>query len=62
VDIMTEYHRRQIEDFLLAIQEDRAPMVTGEEGRKSVELFTAVYRSQRDHAPVSFPVAPEAEA
>ncbi len=62
VDIMTEYHRRQIEDFLLAIQEDRAPMVTGEEGRKSVELFTAIYRSQRDHAPVSFPVAPEAEA
>lgn len=62
IDIMTDYHRRQIQDFLLAIQEDRAPLVTGEEGRRSVELFTAIYRSQRDHAPVSFPVTPEAEA
>jgi predicted dehydrogenase len=59
VDIMNDYHRRQIEDFLRAIQDDRAPMVTGEEGRKSVELFTAIYRSQRDHVPIPFPVAPE---
>ncbi len=57
IDITQDYHRRQIEDFLTAILEDRAPMVPGEEGRKSVELFTAIYRSQREHAPVRFPVA-----
>jgi len=59
VDIMNDYHRRQIEDFLQAIEEDRAPMVSGEEGRKSVELFTAIYRSQRDGAPVRFPLSAE---
>jgi predicted dehydrogenase len=50
-------HRLQIEDFLQAILQDREPMVTGEEGRRAVELFEAIYRSQRDHAVVSFPLA-----
>ena len=58
-DVMTYYHKRQIEDFLQAIVEDREPMVSGEEGRKVVELFTAVYRSQRDGRPVKFPLAAE---
>lgn len=58
-DIMSYHHRLQIEDMLDAIIEDRDPMVTGAEGRKSVELFTAIYRSQRDHAPVKFPLLAE---
>ena len=36
-----------------------APMVSGEERRKTVELFTATYRSQRDGRPVRFPMAAE---
>lgn len=56
---MTYYHSKQIEDFLKAVLMDREPVVNGEEARKSVELFTAIYRSQRDHAPVSFPLFPE---
>jgi UDP-N-acetyl-2-amino-2-deoxyglucuronate dehydrogenase len=59
VDIMNDYHRRQIGDFLEAIAEDRSPMVSGVEGRKSVELFTAIYRSKRDGAPVRFPLSAE---
>ena len=43
-------------DFLLAILEDRDPLVDGREGRKLVEIFTAVYRSQRDQRPVRFPL------
>ena len=58
-DIMQDYHSRQIEDFLAAVTEDRAPAVSGEEGRKSVELFTAIYRSQRDGVPVRFPLPAE---
>jgi UDP-N-acetyl-2-amino-2-deoxyglucuronate dehydrogenase len=58
-DIMSYHHRLQIEDMLSAISEDREPMVNGEEGRKSVELFTAIYRSQRDHVPVKFPLLAE---
>ena len=55
-DVMTHYHELQLSDFLQAVLEDREPAVTGEAGRQAVELFTAVYRSQREHAPVSFPL------
>ena len=57
---MTHYHRLQIEDFLCSIREDRPPMVDGHEGRKLVEIFTAVYRSQRDRRPAVFPLDPVA--
>ncbi len=60
VDATSYYHYLQDEDFLAAIQAGRAPAVTGAEGRKTVELFTAIYRSQRDRAPVRFPLAAEA--
>jgi UDP-N-acetyl-2-amino-2-deoxyglucuronate dehydrogenase len=59
IDTTLYYHQLQIQDFLRAILEDREPYISGEEGRKTVEIFTAIYRSQRDHAPVKFPVMPE---
>jgi len=56
----TEYfHRLQIRDFLQAILAGRPPAVTGEDGRRTVELFTAIYRATRDRKPVSFPVTSE---
>lgn len=36
-------HRRQIEDMMRAVIEDRAPLIDGREGRKSLELVTALY-------------------
>ena len=59
VNLMTHYHKLQIQDFLHAIQEGRPPMVDGAEGRKLVEIFSAVYRSQRDHQPIRFPLDAE---
>ncbi len=59
VDSMTWYFKLQLVDFADAILKDRQPMVTAEEGRKTVELFTAIYRSQRDGKPVKFPLQPE---
>ena len=38
-----------------------APIVTGEDGRKTVELFTTIDRAQRDQRPIKFPVMPEAK-
>lgn len=58
-DVMTHYHLLQIEDFINAIVDDRAPIVDGEEGRKVVEMITAVYRSQREQRPIRFPVDPD---
>ncbi len=48
-----EGHRRVMEDFAQAIQDGRRPAVDGEEGRKSLELVTAIYRSVRLGTPVS---------
>lgn len=61
VDSMTWYFRKQLEDFKDAILNNHSPLVTAEEGRKTVELFTAIYRSQRDGKPVKFPLLPEYE-
>jgi predicted dehydrogenase len=61
VDVMSHYHRLQIEDFLEAVLEDREPMVDGHEGRKVVEMITAIYRSQRDGRAVRFPLAAETD-
>lgn len=57
VDTTTYYHQVQDQEFLQALLEHREPAVSGIEGRKTVELFTAIYRSQRDRKPVSFPLA-----
>ncbi len=62
IDVMTHYHWLQIADFLQAIVDDRPPIVDGAEGRKVVEMITALYRSQRDGLPIKFPVRPEPNA
>lgn len=56
LDATTHYHALQIQDFLRAIRQDRAPLVTGEDGRAAVELFTAIYLSNRERRPVSLPL------
>lgn len=53
------YMQCQIEDFIKAIKNDSDPLVTGEAGHKTVELFTAIYRSTRDNVPVKFPLKHE---
>jgi UDP-N-acetyl-2-amino-2-deoxyglucuronate dehydrogenase len=56
---MNYFHERQIEDFLRAIIKGTKPLIDGKEGRKTVEIFTAIYRSNRDRMPVKFPLQPE---
>jgi UDP-N-acetyl-2-amino-2-deoxyglucuronate dehydrogenase len=56
---MDYFHERNIEDFLQAILEGRKPLITGVEGRVTVEIFTAIYRSTRDGLPVKWPLKPE---
>jgi predicted dehydrogenase len=59
VDPTVYYMKCQIEDYLLALENGRDPSVTGEDGRRTVELFTAIYRSTRDNTPVKFPLFAE---
>jgi predicted dehydrogenase len=56
INAVEHYHSLQIQDFLRSVLEGREPMVPGEDGRVVVEMFTAIYRSNRDCRPVRFPV------
>ncbi|MBS1812504.1 MAG: Gfo/Idh/MocA family oxidoreductase [Acidobacteria bacterium] len=46
--ISTEGHRRQIEDMVHAVRENREPIVNGHEGRKSLEVVCALYQAAEE--------------
>jgi predicted dehydrogenase len=46
-------HRNLIEDFRRAVETNGKPVCDGRDGRRSVELVQAVYRSSRENAPVT---------
>jgi predicted dehydrogenase len=47
-----ENHRRQLQEIITAVIEDRKPLVDGEEGKKSVKIIEAIYRSMEKQSPV----------
>ena len=53
------FHKVQLSDFLKAIQTGSKPLISLEDGRRTVELITGIYRSYRDGRPVKFPLRPE---
>lgn len=42
-----EGHRVQIEDFALAVRQNREPAIAGRVARRSVELICAIYESDK---------------
>jgi UDP-N-acetyl-2-amino-2-deoxyglucuronate dehydrogenase len=56
MDISDAGHIAQFRDFAAAIRERRRPFIDGHEGRKSIEVVEAIYRSARANAPVSLPL------
>ena len=56
IDPATHYHALQIADFLDAARDGRPPLVTGEDGRAVVAMFTAIYQSRREQRAIPFPV------
>jgi UDP-N-acetyl-2-amino-2-deoxyglucuronate dehydrogenase len=51
-----EGHRRNIAEFLDALDHNREPMVSGREARKGVEIILAVYESARTRKAVDLPL------
>ncbi|MCD6465820.1 Gfo/Idh/MocA family oxidoreductase [Candidatus Bathyarchaeota archaeon] len=49
-------HAALIKDFAEAIIEDRKPFVDGVEGRRSIEVIMAIYKSSRTNSVVNFPL------
>ncbi len=54
-------HREQLTDFLQAIETGKPSLVDGREGRKSVEIIRAIYRSSRLGTAVQIPLDDSAE-
>jgi len=49
-------HRALLLDFFAALGEGRQPAVTGHEGRRTVQLYTGIYKSARDGLVSEFPI------
>jgi UDP-N-acetyl-2-amino-2-deoxyglucuronate dehydrogenase len=49
-------HRDQLADFLRAIDTGRDPAVDGREGRRSVEIIRAIYRSAQSGQVITLPL------
>jgi len=58
IDPIQYYHQLQLQDFMNAIVQDRDPLITAEQGRRTVELITAIYQSQRENKIIRFPFKP----
>lgn len=52
-----EGHTGQIENVLTAIETDGAVAISGEDGRKTIELITAVFKSGSERQAVNLPIA-----
>ena len=56
IDAIEYYIRMQDRDFIMAVLNDTEPLITAREGRKTVEIFSAIYTSTRENKPVRWPI------
>ncbi|MBH1940518.1 Gfo/Idh/MocA family oxidoreductase [Mobilitalea sibirica] len=52
-----EGHTGEIEDVLTALENGTQPMITGDSGRNTIELITAIYKSGFEEKSVELPIA-----
>ncbi|MCR5032612.1 MAG: Gfo/Idh/MocA family oxidoreductase [Lachnospiraceae bacterium] len=58
-DLPYEGHTGQIRDVLEALQENRKPYIQGKDGKRTVEVITALYKAAFLEKTVSFPITKE---
>ena len=51
-----EHHAGQLDDVLRAIETGGQPAITGEDGRRTIELITAIYKAGSSRLPVQLPL------
>ena len=54
-----EGHDGQLEDVISALEQGRAPAIGGEDGRRTIEFITAVFKAGATGETVSLPLRPE---
>ena len=60
-DLKYEGHTGQIDNVLTALENETRPMVTGIDGRKTIELITAIYKAGFRKEVVKLPLAKDDE-
>lgn len=58
-DLKYEGHTGEIDDILTALERGGRPMITGEDGRKTVELISAIYKAGCTWSVVRLPIEKE---
>ncbi|MEL3911671.1 Gfo/Idh/MocA family oxidoreductase [Treponema pedis] len=48
-------HTALFRDFIVAVEQNREPLVSGEKGKKALEIILAIYKSQKTGMPVELP-------
>jgi predicted dehydrogenase len=48
-------HEALFKDFVEALDQNRDPLITGEKGKKALEIILAIYKSQKTRQPVDLP-------
>ncbi len=56
-----EGHAGEIDDVLTALETGERPLITGEDGKRTVEVITGIYKSGFTGQLVKFPISPEDE-
>jgi predicted dehydrogenase len=49
-------HEALFSDFIDALNTDRKPLISGEDGKKALEIILAIYKSQKTGKPVDLPL------
>ncbi len=52
-------HEGEIDDVLTALETGRQPLITGESGRMTIELITAIYKAGFEHRTIDLPIEQE---
>lgn len=60
-DLPYEHHTGEIDDILTALENGTRPMITGPDGRRTVELITAIYKAGCTKSLVTLPIDPSDE-
>lgn len=60
-DLQYEGHTGEIDNVLTALENGKRPMITGIEGRNTVELITAIYKAGFEKKTVTLPIEAEDE-
>ncbi|HCA29976.1 MAG TPA: oxidoreductase [Ruminococcaceae bacterium] len=59
--LLYEGHTGEIQNVLNALEKGIAPLIQGIDGRKTVEMITAIYKAGFTEAPVKLPILPDDE-